>query len=354
MNAAAPWPAERRRRWADGEYWERRIDRVIAVAEAAECNRCITVAHQELALALRAVTGPDSGANFHTWAVWGSRKAGAAIRQQEVPWVRPATGGVGAAAGATGARLSRRHRRTVTVAAASAGGVAGHAYASSVLRRASARILTGNITVLDDIGRQTGRFVAAFLDPAERTADALDRFLAALREGSGPAGGQDLLRVAYTSYLSAAGAVDADAADELMLLGNLNAILHEHYRLDRFIAQSLPRFARRIVTHDLLDVTIGSERLRIGRDVPTSAGGFPATLQTIETPGLQAFLTGPAGWDRTPDSTDGSGARDWTDIHDRMNFIVDLFRTHHHDPEVFSPPFPDRERDRILALDGLI
>jgi hypothetical protein len=30
------------------------------------------------------LTGTDAGANFHTWAVWGSRKAGVTIRQEDL------------------------------------------------------------------------------------------------------------------------------------------------------------------------------------------------------------------------------------------------------------------------------
>ncbi len=350
---AAAWPDVRRRRWGQPEYWERRIDHAVAVAEAAECNRCITVAHQELALALHAVTGQGSGANFHTWAVWGSRKAGSTIRQEDVPWVRPLFAGV--AAGATfGAGWSAPRPRLdprLLLGGAAGAALTARGYAGMLLDRATARILAGNVTVLDDIGRQTGRFVSAFWKPEARTAENLERFLRALRPGAGPAGGQDLLRTAYTSYLQAAVAADPDHRDELMLLGNLNAILHEHWRLDAYIDTSLPRIFRRLVTHDMLDVTFGSEHLRIGRDIPVSGPEYPVTLATIEDPALEDFLTGPAGWDRSPDTTRGSGARDWTDIRDRMNFIVDLFRTRHHDPQVFSDPFPPTERDRILALD---
>ncbi|HEY0630889.1 MAG TPA: hypothetical protein VGC98_02450 [Thermoleophilaceae bacterium] len=350
--ARGAWPSERLARWGDGDYWERRIDAAIAAAEPGECNRCVTVAHQELALALHSVTGPGSGANFHTWAVWGSKKAGTTIRQEDVPWFRPVAAGAGAllaAAGSASLRCPPDRRRRRAGAGGAVGASAAHWYAGSLLTRAAGRILEGNITVLDDIGRQTGRFVSTFLRAESRTDSNLEQFLARLRPGSARDGGQDLLRVAYSSYLAAARHPDADSRDELMLLGNLNAILHEHWRLDPFIDESLPRPFRRLVTHDLLDVAIGTEHLRIGEDVPTSPTPYPITLTTIENPALRAFLDGPGGWDRSPDTTDGSGAGDWTDIGDRMNYIVDLFRTRQHDPHLFTPPYPTDERDRILA-----
>lgn len=48
--------------------------------------------------------------------------------------------------------------------------------------------------------------------------------------------------------------------------------------------------------------------------------------------------------------TRGSAATDWNDIGDRINFIVDLFRTRHHDPNLLRPPFTAAEQARILAL----
>jgi len=43
----------------------------------------ITRLHFFLSTALREVVGPEAGANFHSWAVWGSRKAGVTIRQED-------------------------------------------------------------------------------------------------------------------------------------------------------------------------------------------------------------------------------------------------------------------------------
>jgi hypothetical protein len=76
---------------------------------------------------------------------------------------------------------------------------------------------------------------------------------------------------------------------------------------------------------------------------------FPATLRTIELPELRRFLDGPGGWDRTPDNLTGSAARDWTKLADRMNFIVDLFRSRQSDAGLFAPPFSLGQREIIAA-----
>ena len=59
-------------------------------------------------------------------------------------------------------------------------------------------------------------------------------------------------------------------------------------------------------------------------------------------------LDGPSGLDRTPDSVLGSGARDWTELADRMNFIVDLFRTRQFDEHLFASPFSPPEWDALV------
>ncbi|MDP1561094.1 MAG: hypothetical protein Q8M16_06830 [Pirellulaceae bacterium] len=46
-------------------------------------NFRITRIHYLLSVGLANAIGPDAGANFHSWAVWGSRKAGVTIRQED-------------------------------------------------------------------------------------------------------------------------------------------------------------------------------------------------------------------------------------------------------------------------------
>jgi hypothetical protein len=82
--------------------------------------------------------------------------------------------------------------------------------------------------------------------------------------------------------------------------------------------------------------------LRLGDDIPPLADGkmFPAHLRHLDLPELLEVLT---KLDDTPDTLGGSGARDWTDIGDRMNFIVDDFRSRQQDRELLTPPFhPDQ------------
>ena len=225
--------------------------------------------------------------------------------------------------------------------------------ASRAMARASGAILAGNKTVIDDLGRRSSQFVCAFLREADRTPEGLAAFLAELSPAPSAEGGQSLLRDAYREHFKAAQESDPDRRDEAMLLGSMSALLHEHWRLQPLIDDSIPPLLRRVVTARALTFQVGGREHSVGRDVvpPSGSPDFPVTLATIESPELRAFL---AQWDRTPDTQVGSAARDRSDIGDRINYIVDLFRTHQHDPALLRPPFGPAEQGRILGLSASI
>ena len=98
----------------------------------------------------------------------------------------------------------------------------------------------------------------------------------------------------------------------------------------------------------LLNFYAGLRKMSVGRDVvPPEDLSCPCTLRHIENAELLGFLGGPGGWDRTPDSVLGSHANNWADIHDRMNFICDLFRAYHFDPGLFVAPYDGRQCEDI-------
>ncbi len=348
---AVGWPAERMARWGDLQWWNALIDGAIGDPDPAAANARITLVHRELSLALTGIIGAEAGPTYHGWAVWASRRAGRTIREEDARWTLAAAPAAGAAVAAAAARclLPRRARRAGVPAAGLLGALAGRQAAARAMSRAGASILAGNKTVIDDLGRQSARFVCAFIRPEDRTPEGLAAFLAELSTAPSSQGGQDLLRDAYHQYFNAAAETDPDRRDEAMLLGSMSALLHEHWRLQPLIVDSMPSLLRRPVTARALTFQVGEEVHSVGRDVAAPAGRpvFPETLASIESPELQAFL---ARWDRTPDTTAGSAAKDWNDIGDRINYIVDLFRTRQHDPNLLRPPFTAAEQDRILRL----
>src|SRR5580704_8517356 len=94
------------------ECWMGAIDDACAEPDPARSNRLITKLHYQLSETLADRLGREGGPNFHSWAVWGSRKAGVTIRQEDLASaIRNATitaGIVGLLVGtATGVLLGR-------------------------------------------------------------------------------------------------------------------------------------------------------------------------------------------------------------------------------------------------------
>jgi hypothetical protein len=340
--------------WFDHAWWEDQIDQAISTPDPALANLRITVTHYQLSLALRAVLAPAAGANFHTWATWGSKKAGTTVRQEDMPYLptlaRWTGGGLGLLGGAALGLREPKAACLAALAGVSLGSWGAEALTRQRLDHASRMILRGNIIVIDEIGRQTARFVSTFHGHPAPDAPRLADFLAALRPGATGAGGQDLLRHAFTHYYWSRHTCDPAAAREHLLLGNLYAILHEHVRLQPYIAGAMPGPARRLITRRLLHFVVGRHTMSAAQDVtpwPGAPGAGP--LPPVENAELRRFLWGPGGWDRTLDGARGSRAANWAEIGDRMNFICALFRTGHDDPALFTAAYTAAQCADIAA-----
>src|SRR5215471_1955395 len=334
----------------DQSYWEREIANACNASDPSLSNRLITLVHYRLSQVLHSVTGQDSGANFHTWAVWGSRKAGVTIRQEDLgEALHNATvvsGIVGLLVGLLVSSISIYFWLTnwpwvIVVPSALVGMVCGALTGRRIAvysrREASRLILEGNRIVLEDIGKQTARFVAMFHDQKEEDRASLDLFLAELRPGETAAGGQELLRQAFTNNYTARYARDQKQRHEATYFANCLAVLHEHIRLEPYIKQSMPFIIRKCATKRLMQFDVGRVKLKVSEEVPALDGvPFPVSLHDLASQPLCEFLNGPKGWGgdlRT------NPARDWTNIRERMRYIVRLFRVMHLEQAVFSEPY---------------
>jgi hypothetical protein len=133
------------------------------------------------------VIGAEAGPTYHAWAVWASLRAGRTIRKEDARWTlaaAPAVGFVAIAASGivalAGLRTAPRTRRAGSLGAGLLGALAGWWTADRALSRTSAAILAGNKTVIDDLGRQSARFVCAFAREQDRTPEGLEAFLSKL------------------------------------------------------------------------------------------------------------------------------------------------------------------------------
>jgi hypothetical protein len=319
----------------------------------------VTRAHYLLSLALRDVVGAGSGANFHTWAVWGSRKAGVTIRQEGLDRALREVTILALCAGlltgfllglALSPWLPGWLAPVLSTVGAAVGAWTGRGWLAYGRRRAAELMLAGNRTVLEDIGGQTARFVTWFSEAGGHDPDALRRFLDGFRAGRAEEGGQDLLHRAFEQYARAAHADDPMEKQQATYYANCLAILHEHVRLQPYIGASLPWIVRRCVTWRLMRYDVGPLRLAVGDDVPRLDGlDYPEPLRDLTDPGLVEFLHGTGGLDPGAVGLAGTAARDWTRLGERMRYVVNLFRALHLHPDVFTAPYTPAQFEQIRA-----
>jgi hypothetical protein len=372
------------------------VDRIAARTDRVVRNLQITLTYSELSGAVGDLLGPGS-ANWCTYATWASKQAGQTIRKEDLQRTFERlfleSGDAVAAGNRTVmamADLSERRgpeRIWESLRRALDPGAPFEAAADAVAR--------GNLKVFAEIGREFARFLA-LASPGGSIAQAdYDAFRSSLRPGP-PPDGQDHLRSAFDAYYGLLSETGAAERAQLTLLANLSIGMHEQMRLQPEIAEALDapfaepvrlkrdllrelarhrRFglllrlivellpgretdtrseleklearvrevAHQAATEALMTLALPGRVLDLGRDVP---GSFPADLVTITEPAL-AELIGRV--DPAPDTTRGSGARDWSNLDQRMHYIADLFRVFQEDDSLEEPPFTPEQVTVIRA-----
>lgn len=343
------------------DQWNSLISDSVETSDPIQSNFKITRVHFLLSRALADAVGAEAGANFHSWAVWGSRKAGITIRQEDKDQAsRDATivagmvgGLVGIGAGWFCAAVSQWPLgisiAVWVIVGVVTGGYCGFLLAGYTRREASRLILEGNRIVLDDIGRETARYLR-FVAEAQSNAVDFDKFLEKFGKGPTDQNGQDLLRQAFQQYETARQSDDPKVMHECNYFANCLAVLHEHIRLQPYISKSLPFLIRKCVTQRLMTYSVGEKLLSVHDDVPPlDFVAFPETLALIDSPPLEEFLNGTDGWDPGKGTLQNTRAKDWTKIRERMGYIVNLFRTRHLDDNVVAPPYSASQLESIAA-----
>ena len=322
------------------EHLTQEIRAALQEPDPVLANLKITRCHYLLAQALEQVLGPAAGANFHSWAVWGSRKAGVTIRQEDLDQARRDGTVVGSIVGSLvglGCGWLLSFPFVWQPAAALLGAVCGATTGRFIIRRSrrvSARlILAGNRTVLEDIGLESARFVGLLQRGTPPGPAEIQAFLATLQPA--PSSRHNLLRQAFSHYYQACQTADAAQKQEATYLGNCFAVWHEHVRLEPYIQGAMPLIIRRCVTQRLLQFDIGPTRLAVAQDVPAGAT-LPLTTPTpalalLETVGGSSVATAPPAT--------GTAAHDWTQIQQRMRYVFALFRAFHTDAPVRTAPY---------------
>jgi CRP-like cAMP-binding protein len=348
-------------------------------------NLKITQMYHRLSLEMTTLIGHQD-ANWCTFACNASKTAGYSIRREELPFYRVFT------------RLGRYDalRRAWDTFGALAKPLGLESSVGRILQAVSDSISAGNLKVYAELAPIFAQVVRTFHEDVEHDAGKVESFLQAkLRPGPTEAGGQDLLREAFTHYYEAMFEPSPKHKAEIILLANLKVGLHEQIRLQPNIVEALnapltvglrgalrlrvadplSRFMpagvaaltargldaaeglaldrlvvtlRRLVTASMMQIRLPYGNLRLGADMPLLPGQrlFPDMLQTVAHPELIRFLK---RFEVNPHSVKGSHAKDWGNLDDRMRFILTLFRTRQKSLELFGEPFLFEQRLAMTA-----
>ena len=354
------------------------IEEIAGMTDPVLRNLHITQRYHELATGLRDA-GIGEDATWCAFAVWASKTAGATIRGEVLP--------------ARARQLLVDNEATHDVLNRFNHGVGAWAaehLAHDHLARAidgvtadvATSIANGNVLVFAELAP----LFTELLEAHRQSVSTSEALSAALARVGADVDGNAVVR-AFSAYGQALGQSDGRAA--LVLQANTLAVSHEQQRLqpairsalDAAISDTLERVidddvvghiptpeARRALdevtgqvcqlldaawdtalTESIMQLVTASETLDLRRDVPPLPDGmFPPALRDL--PAAAAAVV--AEWDKTGGTGAPSGARDWARLEERMNYIVNLFRSRQRDPSLFTPPFSDAQL-AVLATGSL-
>jgi hypothetical protein len=339
------------------------LDAIAQLQDGALRNLLITQRYHDLSLALTETIGPGN-VNWSTFATWASKTAGLSIRNEEVP---PFVAG-----------LAQEHLFLLDPV-------------KDTLGQVSQQIAVGNRKVYAELTPLFAKFVTVFRDTPGAGPKELDAFVGALDPRPSAAGGQEPLIPAFGAYFEAIGTQDPTARARLMLLGNCLIGLHEQTRLQPqieeamdapideilrkylepgtgggFLSKALGIVERpldeltgiaqvvweAVATRFLMSLSLpGHQVLPLGQNIPKLAAALaflPAALDPIVDPEKLVELL--AQYDHArADTDDRTASIDWRELDDRMNFIVNLFRSRQQDDELLGQPFSDAQRQAFEA-----
>jgi hypothetical protein len=343
---------------------------IAGMADPVLRNLWITQRYHELAGALRDA-GLGEDATWCAFAVWASKTAGATIRGEVLP--------------ARATKLLVDNDATQAALHRFNHGMAGRALShlshdhlvqviKSVTSEVSQEIAAGNLLVFAELAPVFTELLAVHQSrppSPQELATALAPALASLGTGDDAAAAV----TAFGSY----GRALFGPADRctLILQANILAVSHEQRRLqpaisaalDAAISDTLKKVieadfvghlpiaeARQALdgvidgictaldaawdtalTESIMQLITATQTFDLRCDVPPLAGGmFPPGLRELTGTAAGAVV---AQWDRTDGTGRPSGAHDWAVLEQRMNFIVNLFRSRQNDATLFDPPF---------------
>ncbi len=313
-----------------------RIDRICAQTNPVLRNLQITDYYHDVAVALRDMIGPQGGNNWPAWACWASKHVGEHIRREDLPFLRGTC------------------KVTATLAKYMLPpGLSNVIWGpNDAMDRAHEAIASANKAIFERTSPHFTRFVSTFSGDKELNEDKWTRFASQFRPGTYKEGGEEMLWAGFRCYYEAMFEPDPKKKAELVLLGNTHVVYDEQMHAHEEINEALPWYAGRPVTSMSLYLDTPTETLRLGRDLPVRPDGklYPPLLESLENTELQkAFraFSRASGLNVAEGTLEGSRCADYRSLDERMNLIVNVFRTRHDDASLFHAPFNPQQTHQI-------
>jgi hypothetical protein len=313
------------------------VRRIAGLSDPVIRNLQITECYSRLAANVAA-----EGANWCTFATWASRQAGRTIRGEDlIDALRLELGRDAELLHPIASFWRALLRRGLFNRQSRFGRLVWRLHTPfDAFELASDAVASGNRKVFAEIGFEFARYLA--LD--------FEAFMAGLDNPE--------LRQAFEHLEQ--GRTTGGA--ELIVLANLEIGLHEQTRLQPEIREALDaatapeqtllerilgwplqrqltRLSREAITDCLMVLTLPGAVLHLGRNLDMP-------MPTPVNPDLEALL---ARYEPVPPAVDDCGARDWSELAQRMHYIAHLFRAYHEDTELRSPPFTPAQVERLRA-----
>lgn len=360
------------------------IDHVVNTSDPILRNLKITQAYHDLCVGFAFLLG-NKNANWSNFACWASKTAGKSIRKDDLPKIIQKLFVDRLRMKKLFDDFSTEFNEQMDEKE-----IIWNMYILGVIEEISDSIAKGNLKVFEEVSPFFSKFIFIFQGDKEFDKEKLDVFNTQFAEGHTLNGGQDLLKEALTHYYHSMFSNSDKEKAELILMGNIKIGLHEQMRLQSHIEQAvtapsrhgfelaiqskfetiLPKFILKSRVQDFLSslkdeipilckeiittimkLTLPTKKVKLSSDAPRSSlfQMFPSNLKQIENPELKDILE---KYDKNVNSISGSGATDWVDLDDRLNYIIDLFRANQQKDELFYPPFNKIQTNTIY--DGKI
>ncbi len=313
-----------------------RIDRICAQTNPVLRNLQITDYYHDVAVGLRDMIGPQGGNNWPAWACWASKHVGEHIRREDLPFLR----GTCKVTATLAHYLLPPGLRNIIWGP------------NDAMDRAHEAIASANKAIFERTTPHFTRFISTFSGDKELDEAKWTKFASHFRPGTYEEGGEEMLWAGFRSYYEAMFEPDPKKKAELVLLGNTHVVYDEQMHAHEEINEALPWYAGRPVTSMSLYLDTPTETLRLGKDLPVRPDGklFPPLLESLENPELkkafQAFSRA-NGLNPAEGTLEGSRCVDYRSLDERMNLIVNVFRTRHDDASLFQAPFSPEQTHLI-------